>query len=203
MARRKDHTREQLREMMLHEGHRHLANSGYARFSAKEVARQIGYSFGTVHNVMGGHDEFMAALNTMTFVQWADSVERRLGGCIGDRIEVLVAAYFSFARDNPGLWTAIYDHRLPAGMTLTEQQAETRGRLTSIIAAEVGKAVPGIGAERLAHLTRSLIATVHGHCVLAMSGSLALMGEQDPEGAALERVRDVLWVARTGTRRGE
>jgi AcrR family transcriptional regulator len=197
MARRKDHTREQLRDMMIEEGHRHLATAGYVRFSAKEVARRIGYSFGTVHNVVGGHDDFMATLNTRTFVQWADGVERRLTGDVEDRIRELVRAYFSFARENPNLWTAIYDHRLPPGMTLSPEQSEMRGRLTSIIAVEVARAVPGMDAAEVPRLTRSLIATVHGHCDLAMSGSLALMGEDDPEGTALARVRDIIRVART------
>lgn len=196
MARRKDHTHEQLRDMMIEEGHRHIAEVGYARFSAKQVARRIGYSFGTVHNVVGGHDDFVAALNTRTFVLWADSVERRLSGSVDDRIRELVGAYFSFARENTNLWTAIYDHRLPPGMALPPDQSEMRGRLTSIIAVEVASAVPAMSAQDVPALTRSLIATVHGHCGLAMSGSLALMGEDDPEGAALARVRDIIRVAR-------
>lgn len=197
MARRKDHTRGQLRDMMIEEGHSHLASVGYARFSAKEVARQIGYSIGTVHNVMGGHDEFMAALNTRTFVTWADSVERRLADTVDDRIGELVGAYFSFARENQNLWTAIYDHRLPAGMMLSTEQSETRGRLTSIIATEVARAIPGMDPTDVRGLTTSLIATVHGHCDLTMSGSMTLMGEEDPEGAALARVRDIIGAAQT------
>jgi len=200
MARRKDHTRDQLRDMMLDEGHRLLALGGYAGFSAKEVARNIGYSFGTVHNVMGGHHEYLAALNTLTFVEWAAAVEQKLASDGHDRIEVLVSAYFAFAEDNPGLWTAIYDHHLPPGMVLPSDQAETRGRLTSIIAAEVARAVPDLGLDRVGALTRSLIATVHGHCTMSISGSLALMGEDDPQGAALNRVRDILWAA---TRRND
>ena len=195
MARRKDHTRKQLRQMILEEGHRHLALVGYPRFSAKEVARRIGYSFGTLHNVMGGHDEFMAALNTRTFVLWADDVERRLAGHVEDRIRQLVAAYFSFARENPNLWTAIYVHRLPPGMTLPDDQSEMRVRLTSIVAMEVASAIPGIATSDVWPLTESLIATVHGHCDYAMSGSFAMMGENDPEGLALSRVRDVIQVA--------
>ena len=47
----------------------------------------------------------------------------------------------------------------------------------------------------MAALTRSLVAVVHGHCHFALTGAFALMGEPDPEGAALARVREVLTAA--------
>jgi len=40
--------------------------------------------------------------------------------------------------------------------------------------------------------SRSLIATVHGHCAFAIGGAWALMGEEAPESAALARVREAL-----------
>ena len=38
MGRRSDHSRAELAEMLIDAGHRHLAESGFARFSAREVA---------------------------------------------------------------------------------------------------------------------------------------------------------------------
>ena len=103
--------------------------------------------------------------------------------------------YFAFARANPHVWMAIYDHRLPAGTALPPADEEQRGALTSIVAAEVARA---LGAERgpsVAVLTRSLVAIAHGHCHFALTGAFALMGETDPEGAALARVREALAAA--------
>jgi hypothetical protein len=44
-------------------------------------------------------------------------------------------------------------------------------------------------------MARSLIATVHGHCTFALNGSFEIMGESDPIGMALERVREALFAA--------
>ena len=41
MGRRSDHSREELEELILAEGHRLLAETGYARFSAREVAKRV------------------------------------------------------------------------------------------------------------------------------------------------------------------
>ena len=58
----------------------------------------------------------------------------------GDRIAALVDGYFGFARAHTNLWTAIYDHRLPAEATLPEPDAAARGVLTEIVVAEIARA---------------------------------------------------------------
>ena len=45
-------------------------------------------------------------------------------------------------------------------------------------------------------LVRSLVATVHGHCSFAVTGSWAAMGQTDVEAVALARVRESLAAAR-------
>ena len=46
MGRRSDHSRPELREIIVAEGHRQMHEVGFARFSAREVAKRIGYSIG-------------------------------------------------------------------------------------------------------------------------------------------------------------
>lgn len=196
MARRSDHSRDELRRMIVTEGHRHMADVGYARFSAREIAKRIGYSVGTVYNVCSDHDHLVMAINTRTFSIWAEYVNLALGASEGDRIRDLVAAYFGFAKEHRRLWEAIYDHHLPADVPIPKDQDEQRGRLTDIIVAEISAVLPIYGKERSARLARSLIATVHGHCVMDLSGSFSRMGERMPFEAALSRVRESIEAAR-------
>lgn len=192
MGRRSDHTRQELEHLFVVEGHKHMAEVGFARFSAREVAKRIGYSIGTLYNVFGTLDQLLIAINTRTFQLWADHVRERLETRPSDRIQCLVEAYFSFARANANSWTAIYDHHLPPDVALSEAQNELRGGLTRIIVEEVSAVLPAnarVGAPRLA---RSLIAVVHGHCAFDLNGSFALMGVDQPLALALERVREAL-----------
>lgn len=192
MGRRSDHTREELRELLLATGHAHMAEGGFAKFSGREVAKRAGYSVGTIYNVFGSLDQLVAAINSRTFAVWAEHLRTRLDHGGEDRIRSLVEGYFSFAVENPMLWTAIYDHRLPAGMSLSEQDEAERGALTQIVVAEVEQALPDAGALDIPRLARSLIAVTHGHCSFFLSGSFALMGEADAVGLALARVRESL-----------
>lgn len=193
MGRRSDHSREELEELILAEGQKLMAETGFARFSAREVAKRIGYSVGTISNVFGSVDGLVVAINSRTFTLWADWLERELRNVTGPgRITALVKGYFDFAESNLNLWAAIYEHRLPPDMEMPERLANERSGLTDIIAREVAAALPEKERLDAPRLTRSLIATVHGHCSFALIGSFALLGESDPLGLATDRVREVL-----------
>lgn len=175
-----------------------MAEQGFARFSAREVAKRIGYSVGTIYNVFGSADALVLAINTRTFGLWADHLRVVLSPAGDDRIRALVEGYFGFASDNTNLWMAIYDHRLPPGMPMPEADAAARGLLTGIVTSEVAGYLGAPIDEYSTALARSLVATVHGHCAFALTGSFALMGEHHPLETALARVQDSLSAARRG-----
>ncbi|WP_327196788.1 TetR/AcrR family transcriptional regulator [Sphingomonas sp. Leaf62] len=172
-----------------------MAEVGFARFSAREVAKRIGYSIGTLYNVFGSYDRFVVALNTRTFGIWARDLEAMLAASGGDRIRCLVESYFAFARTNRNLWLAIYDHHLPDDFVLPDEDHRQRGELTRIVIREIAAVLPAETAPEVPHLARSLVATVHGHCMFDLTGSFALMGEAQPVEMALARVRETLAIA--------
>lgn len=172
---------------------------GFARFSAREVAKRVGYAVGTIYNVFGTLDHLFVAVNTRTFGLWADSVEKALASGPQDAVATLVDAYFAFALNNRNLWNAIYDHHLPSGMDLEQEDRDMRARLTGAVARVVETVLPESRREAAGPITRSLVATVHGHCALEISGSYALMGSTDARGEALARVREILSHGRTSS----
>lgn len=188
-GRRSDHSREQLADIIVTEGAQIVAEQGLQAVTARELARRIGYSVSTVLNVMGSTEAIVTIINTRTFSIWADALEDRLACNPDDRIAALVAAYFDFAREHRLLWMSIFEHK-PTDASIPEDQGLVRARLTGIVVDEVSRALPEQERERAPALARSLIATVHGHCYYALTGSFALMGENDPQGAALARVRE-------------
>ncbi|HUD94159.1 TetR/AcrR family transcriptional regulator [Sphingobium sp.] len=195
MGRRSDHSRKELEAMLVVEGHKHMADVGFARFSAREVAKRIGYSIGTLYNVMGNYDRLIIAINTRTFQIWTDYIRAALDKGGDDRIRSLVEGYFGFARANRNAWTAIYDHHLPTDTALPEEDDRLRAQLTEVVVAEVAALLPPECREQAPRLARSLVATVHGHCVFDINGSFALMGEKEPIEVALARVRESLAAA--------
>ena len=192
MARRSDHTREELATLIVAEGHAQMEAVGFARFSAREVAKRIGYSIGTLFNVFCNVDRLVLAINARTLDLWTAHLDAALAEGGADRTDCLVRSYFSFAEEHRHSWAAIYDHRLPAGESPPDWYAEALDRLIGRVVAEVEAVLPPARAAEAPALARSLLATVHGHCVFAMNGTFALLGEGAPLEAALARVREGL-----------
>jgi AcrR family transcriptional regulator len=198
MGRRSDHTRSELRELMLEEGHRQLAEVGLARFSARDVAKRIGYSVGTLYNVFGSYDELMLAINARTLSLWLTQLRTRLAQCgDDDRIAALVQGYFEFAVAHRQTWVAIYEYNLSDGRAAPEWYQATVAELMGVVTAEIAAALPRAAADDVAQLARSLVATVHGHCVFSLYRTFNLLGEAHPVEAALARVREALAAAQS------
>jgi len=198
MARRADHSPDELKALLIEAGHGLMAERGFAGFSGREAARRAGYTVGTIYHVFGSLDVFILAINTRTFALWTAWLEAELARCgeRDDRIAALVRAYFKFAEANERIWMAIYDHRRRPGLALDPDGIRRRRALTAIVDREVARALGVKVSAKTMRLTRSLLAIVHGHCVLHIGGSFALMNEPDPLGQAVARVHEVLGVAR-------
>ena len=195
MGRRSIHTPDELRELIIEATTEIVEQVGLEGLSAREIAKRVGYSPGTLYNVFGTYDRLVLAINTETFRLWTRHLQDRLAEAGKDRIRALVEGYFSFARANRNLWMAIYDHRLPPGMSIPEEFLPDRSMLTNIVIDEVAAALPDARREQAPRLARSLIATVHGHCPFTLDGTFELMGIKEPEELALARVRDSLAAA--------
>lgn len=195
MGRRSDHTREELLALITAAGHAQMADAGFSRFSAREVAKRVGYSIGTIYNVFGSYDRLILAINARTLDLWAAHLSAILDRSIDDRLAALVHGYFSFAQANPRTWSALYDHRLPPDDPMPDWYRAKLARLFGLIEAEIAQALGGT-RERSAELARGLYAAVHGVCSLRINGALAALGVEDAEGLAIGLVHRQIDAAR-------
>lgn len=192
MGRRSDHSRGELRKMIIEEGHRQIADVGFAKFSAREVAKAIGYSIGTIYNVFGSYDQLILAINGKTLDLWLEDLESHVAGLERGRLRAAIDAYFDFALAHRNAWTALYDFRLPASEVMPEDYRAKVTAITQVVVREIAGELPPVHQDKAPALARSLLATVHGHCYFALNGTFELLGEQHPLAAALERVDDAL-----------
>ena len=191
MGRRSDHSRDELESLFLEAGTKQLAEVGFARFSGREVAKQVGYSVGTLYNLFGSLDRFILALNARTLREWTAALDARLAEAEGDRIAALVSGYFDFAEAHTNRWTALYDHHMPAGETLPDWFDQAFAGLIELIEGEVAAALRRAPDADTCALTGSLVAIAHGHCTLLINRTWESFGG-DPRAAALARIRDAL-----------
>lgn len=186
MARRADHTREELTELAIVAGLEIIRKEGFKDFSARKLAKHIGYTVGTLYNVFGTYDDMMLHINARTLDEWYGFMQAAMKKR-GDPLDLLAKAYIEYGRKHYQQWTALFEYRLAEGRELPQWYAEKMGRFFNMVEEALS---PLVGkdkrkAKRGAHV---LWAGIHGICVLSLSGKLELMSADSAEALALSLV---------------
>ena len=189
MGRRNEHSREELKALVLRTAGDIVAESGAAALSMREVARRIGYTVGALYLVFENLDDLIVHLNEQTIMQLRAALERIRGRTNqpAQNLRLLVAAYLGFALLHTARWRLVFEHRLPEG----QKAPPTYSGHTAAIFALVGDRLREAGITRdaasTAELATALWSGAHGICMLAVTGKLQVATQ-----ASVQRLLDVL-----------
>ena len=119
MGRRSTHTPQQLRELILDAAQDIIQAQGLAGLSAREIARRIEYSPGTIYNMFENLDDVVLHVEARVL----EALDKRLSallqdGNATDRVNRLAQAYLAFTHEQPRLWNLLFEHHLPATAAL-------------------------------------------------------------------------------------
>jgi len=118
MGRRSIHTPEQLRLLILDAAQAIIEAHGLAGLSAREIARRIEYSPGTIYNMYDNLDDVVLHVEARVL----DALNERLAVAVGQpgetpehRIGALAQAYLQFTHERPKLWNLLFEHYMTGG----------------------------------------------------------------------------------------
>ncbi len=178
MARRSDHSREELNELILNAAARIVEEEGLTALTARRVADAIGYSAGTLYNLFDNLDDLILHLNGRTLGHLQDTLSAvpRTGDPKSD-VGGLAAAYVQYLEKQPALWKLLFDHKLAKNAELPDWYAEQINQTLSILERALAPVFENdkAGAEDTA---RILWASLHGICSLASSEKLPVVSSR-------------------------
>ena len=201
MARRNDHSREEIKKMAIKAGRAIIAREGIHGFSARKTAREIGYSVGTLYNVFTDYDDFMMHINAVTLDELYSYVTEKGGevGAVpaagGGTLAVLGMRYIAFAENNRHVWEALFSYVRPPDKNMTPEYREKIGRLFALIEEELR---PFLGDKADSRTAQMIWAGVHGVCALGISGKLCFEEEADHAKETREAAQRLLAVCMKG-----
>ena len=183
MGRRNDHSREELRQMIVYAAEKIVAEYGYAGLSMRKVASAIGYTVGTLYLVFRNQDALLFELNARTL----DKLDEALEAALADeqdtleRLKTIARAYIRFAHSNRQRWLTAFEHRPPEDVPTPDWMNERIQRSFDIAIRELKPALPDASEEQLQVAASALWSGVHGICVLGMTNKLDSGGIADSE----------------------
>ena len=174
MGRRSEHSPEHLRELIISASETIIADHGLIGLSAREIAKAVGYSPGTIYNIFDSLDDLILQIEG----RMLDSLDARLdqvssNGTPETRLHQLAAAYMQFTAERPRLWNLLFEHHLPKGVEIPHWYQEKLGRLLGRVETAIMPFMKGSDSAAVARSAHVLWASVHGITSLATADKLS------------------------------
>lgn len=167
--------RERLRADILAIAINTISHEGLAALQARPIAVEAQCSVGTIYNIFGDLDGLIIAANSDTLAlmdaELRRTYEKTQSLPAPARLTELALAYMRFAYANRLRWSAIFEHRLPAGKDLPEDYDTSRAQLLALLAQAIGGGT--MKPEVRLRAARALFAATHGIITLALSNKLS------------------------------
>jgi AcrR family transcriptional regulator len=173
MGRRSIHTAEELRELILKAATELIESDGLAGLSAREVARRIGYSPGTLYNVFDNLDDLVLTIEARLLDRLAARLaEVPSASSPQEQLQRLAETYLRFTSENPRLWNLLFEHHMPAGKDIPDWY---RMKLDGLMARIEEALTPVMNSDPAARqrAARVLWAGVHGITSLSTADKLS------------------------------
>jgi AcrR family transcriptional regulator len=183
MARRSDHSREEIQAMAIQAAIVILSHEGLQGLSTRKVASAIGYTVGTLYLVFKNLDEMILHVNAAGLDELREFLLAEAGQEPEPtrRLLAMAQAYLRFARVHFERWSLMFTHRLPEGMPLPDWFHDKVQVLFGLVAKPLQQINPTLTAEQYQQATHVLWSAVHGVCELGLNDKLALGGEIQAE----------------------
>lgn len=191
MARRSDHTREELRELILQAGEALLDEGGLAAFGARKVAARIGYTVGTLYHVFGSYDAMVLHINARTLDHWYGEMEAAVQAGPERAVHALAEAYIRYSRQHYYRWVTLFEHHMPGEEPLPDWYAPKLSRFFTLLEKAVQPMLKGTQADPK-HAARILWTGIHGIAILSATHKLDLVTQASAEALAQEAVDSYL-----------
>jgi hypothetical protein len=174
MARRSDHTKEELKHLAISAGQNIIAEGGFTNFSARKAARSIGYTIGTMYNIFLSHDDFILHINALTLRNMAIFLENKVSSTGNMAIKQLACGYIEFAKNDYNRWSALFEHSLPKGEELPSWYKAEIKKLFDIVEKYLEEIISDKNQVKIA--AKTIWAGIDGICRLSLTGKLDTVG---------------------------
>lgn len=169
MARRNDHSREELIEMTLNCVEDFLKTQPYHSLSLRKIASMIGYVPSTLVNVFGSYNILLLHVVGRTLDDLRHQATEKLAHIThpDTALSALAHLYLDFATANPYRWQLVFEHSMK-GDKLPEWQSDRIQSMTGIIESLLKQLSPQKAEKEVVEASRVLWAGVHGITLLSV-----------------------------------
>ncbi len=184
MARRSEHSQEEIKEMVLSASETIVIEEGFAELKVRRVAMDIGYTVGSIYMVFDNMADLFMHVKGRTLDDIANQLNQNLENNNAEKaIKHLAKSYLAYASENLNRWNMIFEHRLAENEQVPEWFQTKIDSVFSLVEIQFNQLSTSHSEEQNKLAARSLWSGVHGVCSLSLSGKIDLLGTNNTEDA--------------------
>lgn len=181
MARRSEHSLEEIKEMVLNAAESIVIEGGGPALTMRKIAMDIGYTVGSIYMVFDNMSDLILHINARTLDGIAAELEKAPESEAGAWLDQVAKLYLRYATVNFNRWSLIFEHRLPKNAPVPEWYQAKVERVFRKFEAQFARLVPGRSETENKQAARALWGGIHGISMLSLSGKLDIVGVEDVE----------------------
>lgn len=197
MARRSEHSLEEIREMVLKAAENIVIEEGYSALTVRKIALDIGYTVGSIYMVFDNMADLGLHIKSRTLDDIATHLNDVDDAAAEQCIEALARAYLLYANRNFNRWLMIFEHRLPEQAEVPDWYQAKIDQVFRKMETQFARLAPQCDEAQRKRAARALWGGIHGICELSLIGKLDLVGVHNVEESVVLLVRNFIrgWVA--------
>jgi AcrR family transcriptional regulator len=189
LARRADHTKEELVAMTIDAARQLIAGEGIENFSARALSRAIGYAPGTLYHHFRDLDDIVTEVNGLTIAGVADAFAKaRRSSDPKKMLHNYADAFVGYIFDNPKLWEALFEFKRAAGVEIPAWYRDSIEGLAQTIAPCFSRLRSDASEAEALEAAKLIFASIHSVISLQNSRRVALLLDRDARSIVHELV---------------
>lgn len=180
MARRADHTKEELGALIVESASKIIVENGIEKLSARALSKSIGYAPGTLYHHFADLDAIVTAVNVETLNGLAVAFAAAGGKEAGEEtLHAYADVFLAYVKDHKNLWNALFEFRRSPGADVPDWYVAKIDGLIQILTQCFVAVRPNLPLDEAQKASRLLFASVHSVSSLENSGRMELIMNHD------------------------
>lgn len=178
VGRRSDHTKKQLNELIINASIKLITEIGPSAFGTRAIAKEIGYSFGTIYHIYGDLETLRYHVRGRILDNWYNDLAAGMPEA-DNKAQYLVDAYIDLSQQKPFLWAFVFALPSDPKENAPDWYIKSVENLFSLVIRALAPICENKKEAEFA--ARAIWPSVHGICVLAMAGKLDMVSSEGPK----------------------
>jgi len=169
MARRSEHSLEQIKTMLLDAAEQVVITDGFSALKARSIAKEIGYTVGSLYMVYSNMADLVMHIHARTFDEIALHLQQSPLLETEAAMERLALVYMNYGVQNFKRWRYIFDDHLLMGTMIPDWYQDKIDHIYAPFELQLAQLKPELDALEIKTTAAAFFAGVHGICAISLS----------------------------------